>query len=109
MNESIQTPVTPAITENAAVAFCCNAYAEAHQAALANGKGPVFATLDAYAAYRAAMPALSGEQNIRDFVACTAHGMLIDAIDGSVGARLLYAAQVAHRTLHKSPPKPEPK
>ncbi len=52
------------------------------------------------------MPPLSGEQNIRDFIACAAHGMLIDAIDPPVGARLLYAAQVAHRTLHKSPLKP---
>ena len=106
MQESIQAP-TPATTENPAVAICLNAYAQAHKAALAHGKGQVFANLDAFAAYRAAMPALSGEANIRDFIACAAHGMLIDAIDGPIGARLLYAPQVAHTTLRTRSSKPK--
>lgn len=46
-------------------------------------------------------PPLSGADNIRDFIACVAHGMLIAAIEGPAGARLLYAAQVAHCTLEK--------
>jgi hypothetical protein len=103
MTEALQASTT----DNPAVAICLNAYAQAHKAALAHGKGNVFANLDAFAAYRSAMPPLSGEENIRNFIACTAHGMLIDAIDAPIGARLLYAAQVAHRTLHKSPSKPE--
>jgi hypothetical protein len=49
------------------------------------------------------MPPLSGDENIRDFIACTAHGMLIDAISGTDAARLLYAAQVAHTTRRHLP------
>jgi hypothetical protein len=46
------------------------------------------------------MPPLSGHENIRDFIACVAQGILIEAISGSDGARLLYAAQVAHTALN---------
>ena len=46
------------------------------------------------------MPPLSGHENICDFIACVAHGILIEAISGSDGARLLYAAQVAHTALN---------
>ena len=49
-------------------------------------------------AYRNAMPPLVGAHNIRDFIACTAQGMLMGVIDSACGARLLYAAQVAHAT-----------
>jgi hypothetical protein len=35
------------------------------------------------------MPQLSGQENIRDFIACVAYGMLIKAITGPDGARLL--------------------
>ena len=57
------------------------------------------ARLIGYSAYRSAMPPLTGPENIRDFIACTAHGMLIEAIDGPDAARLLYAAQIANGTL----------
>ncbi len=89
---------------NLAVARCCDAYTTAMKAASARGKGQVFATLDAEKAYRSAMPPLSGYENIRDFIACTAHAMLIGAIDGANGTRLLYAAQVAATLV----PKPSP-
>ncbi len=85
--------------ENAAVARCCNASTDAHDAALAAGKNRISAGLDAAAAYRKTMPPLSGQDNIRDFVACIAHGMLIGILLGPDCARLLYAAQVAHSTL----------
>jgi hypothetical protein len=50
-------------------------------------------------AFRKAIPQLSGQENIRDFIACVAYGMLIKAIPGAEGARLLYAAQVANSTI----------
>jgi hypothetical protein len=55
----------------------------------------VFAGRAADKAYREAMPPLSGHQNILDFIACTAHGMLIEAINENACAKLIYAAQVA--------------
>jgi hypothetical protein len=97
---------SPAV-QNPAVAFCCDAYARAQKAAKARGKGVVFAAIDAQRAYRKAMPPLCGLENIRDFIACAAHGMLIGAIDGADGARLLYAAQVAHTTVRNQPASPK--
>jgi hypothetical protein len=58
-------------------------------------KGRVSASKAAHDAYRNALPPLSGVENIRDFIACVAHGILIDSIRDCVAARLLYAAQVA--------------
>ena len=49
------------------------------------------------------MPDLSGYQDIRDFIACVAHGMLIGAIDAIEGPKLLYAAQVASGVLRHEP------
>ena len=46
-------------------------------------------------AYRGAMPSLVDPESIRDFIACTAHGVLIGAIDAKDSSKLLYAAQVA--------------
>ena len=46
-------------------------------------------------AFRLATPPLVGAENIRDFIACVAHGILIGVIGGNDGARLLYAGQVA--------------
>jgi hypothetical protein len=45
--------------------------------------------------YCAAMPVLDSPENIRDFIACTAHGILIGAIPAERSGQLLYAAQVA--------------
>ena len=101
-------PFCPA-SENSAVARCCDAWTLTHHAASAKGKGQVFARLDAAEAYRRAMPPLSGSHNTRDFIACTAHGMLIGAIEGLDGARLLYAAQVAHSTLQSQSAKQKPR
>ncbi|HEX3894242.1 MAG TPA: hypothetical protein VHW46_16830 [Terracidiphilus sp.] len=46
-------------------------------------------------AYREAMPPLVYEANIRDFIACVAHGILIDVLSLEESSKLLYAAQVA--------------
>jgi len=80
---------------NPAIAYCIKAYTEALQASLRTKDCRYSAETAAKAAYRSAMPPLSGSRNIRDFVACVAHAMALNAIDGADGARLLYAAQVA--------------
>jgi hypothetical protein len=49
------------------------------------------------------MPPLSGYENIRDFIACVAHAMLIGAIQSEQGSKLLYAAQVALCTVRNQP------
>ena len=54
---------------------------------------------DAAEAYCAAMPDLSGYENIRDFIACTSYGMVNGLIDAIEGSKFLYAAQVASSVL----------
>lgn len=46
-------------------------------------------------AFRDAMPPLAGRQNVRDFIACVACGLLKGVISNSESPRLLYAAQIA--------------
>lgn len=84
----------PALS-NAAVARCCDAGVTARRAAIAKGFPDYKATTAARDAYRKSMPPLSGSENIRDFVACVAHGMLIEVFSNTDSAKLLYAAQVA--------------
>jgi hypothetical protein len=94
---------TDPVSSNRAVVRCCEAYAIAYRAAKKLDKSNYTTTDEARRAFRAAMPLLSGSESIRDFIACVAHGMLIEAIEGPAGARLLYAAQVAHTTLRSQP------
>lgn len=88
--------------QNPAVARCSQAWTNAYDVALPT-EGE-FSALDAASeAFRKAMPPLAGSQNIRDFIACVAYGMLNDILAGDEGTKLLYAAQVAHT----STPKPQ--
>jgi hypothetical protein len=80
---------------NPAVARCCDALERVRAKSEAGIRGTIYPHSDCAAAYRRAMPSLSGLENIRDFIACAAHGMLIGAICATDAARLLYAAQVA--------------
>jgi len=67
---------------------------------------------DASKAHRNAMPLLSGSDGISDFIACVAHGVLIDAITPQMSTQLLYAAQVAvgaRPRQPESPKEPRPK
>jgi hypothetical protein len=61
------------------------------------------AATDASKAYRNAMPLLSGASEIGDFIACVAHGVLIDARTPQMSTQLLYAAQVAIGALPYQP------
>jgi hypothetical protein len=95
------------VSTNPAVETCCKAYARAFKAARKESDSRLHALDEGEKAFCNAMPPLSGYENIRDFIACVAQGMLIKAIPGSDGARLLYAAQVAHSTLRGQPMQPK--
>lgn len=82
---------------------CCDAWNDTYKARIENGGSTVQATHFANLAYRNAMPRLVGYENIRDFVACVAEGLLLGAITDSQSSRLLYAAQVAQGTLRYQP------
>jgi hypothetical protein len=86
---------------------CCIAWQSAYNATLAQKDSEYLASRDASFAYRRVMPTLNGQDNIRDFIACVANGMLLGAIDGNRGARLLYAAQVALTSFRTKSSRPE--
>jgi hypothetical protein len=89
--------------QNPAVARCCDALDSTLKACTINGDVLPWAYIDAYKAFHAAMPPLSGYQNICDFIACVAHGMLIGAIQHTSGTKFIYAAQVAFSTVRRQP------
>ncbi|MGB9407965.1 MAG: hypothetical protein WCA89_10535 [Terracidiphilus sp.] len=90
-----------------AVRRCCAAYRRAFNAYMEASDGDSYDKMKAAGegglAYRNAMPLLSDYEGIRDFIACTAHGILIGAIPPERSGHLLYAAQVALSTLHREP------
>jgi len=88
---------------NAAVARCWDAWMKRYKAEMLKGEEDVFAAHEADASYRDAMPPLLDYESIRDFIACTAHGMLIDIIQHKNGTQLLYAAQVALAAIGHKP------
>jgi hypothetical protein len=98
----------PENSQNPAVSRCCKAWNRAFNASFAREKNIYSARDEAGAAYRDAMPNLSGEQNIRDFIACAAHGILIGAIEEKMSTKLLYAAQVASGALARAEKPPAP-
>ena len=115
MTEAIQTTPAPseasepiAVPENPAIARCLNGWACAYKLEKAKKDDHYEAVRKGNHGYHKAMPRLSGYENLRDFIACVAHGMLIGAIDGDDGTRLLYAAQVALGTVRRQPPAPKP-
>ncbi len=97
-----QTSPDPA-PRNPAVIRCCQAWQSSIEDSRAKKMDRFDAQDRATAAYRNAMPDLSGYENIRDFVACIGHGMLIGAFDGIEGPKFLYAAQVAIGALRHEP------
>ncbi len=88
--------ITIVAHENPAVAQCVRAWVLFYCEATMKGASDLSARAKACQAYRLAMPPLTGCRNIRNFIACTTHGMLLGALDGNEATRLLYAAQVAH-------------
>jgi hypothetical protein len=91
----------------AAIKRCCAAWKRAYDAYMKGKDGSVmtmyFAADDAGPAFCKAMPPLVGYENICDFIACAAHGILINAIPEKRANQLLYAAQVALVSLNYEP------
>jgi hypothetical protein len=91
--------------ENPAVARCARSWMLFYFEARMKGRSDDSARASARTGYRLSMPPLAGSRNVRDFIACTTHAMLLDIFDGNEAARLLSAARVAHTaSLSKSKP-----
>jgi hypothetical protein len=88
--------------QNPAVAHCCEIWESTRLKALKDGRSLVLARVAAHKAYQKALPPLAGDENIRNFIACVAQGMLQGSILSPDGARLLYAAQVAKSAARAS-------
>ena len=91
----------------AAVQRCCAARDRSLQESRAKKRDLYDTRKLANEAFCAAMPDLTGYENIRDFIACAAHGMLTGAIDPIEGPKFLYAAQVAVGALRHEPKEPK--
>jgi hypothetical protein len=97
--EILGNSLDPSLEPCPAVDRCCDAWNRACKTQLAKGDSNTAARFQANLAYRHAMPRLVGYENIRDFVACVAEGILLGAITESQSSRLLYAAQVAQGAI----------
>jgi hypothetical protein len=96
---------SPAL-ENPAVAHCCEVWESTRRQALNAGCNMIIARVAAHKAFQKSLPPLTGLENIRNFIACVAHGMLVGAILSPDGARLLYAAQIAKSAAHSPATQP---
>lgn len=92
---------SPAL-QNPAVAYCCQVWDSTCRQALQQGRNLVFARVEAHKAYQKSLPPLTGDENIRNFIACVAHGILIGAILSRDGARLIAAARAAQSANRNS-------
>lgn len=54
-------------------------------------------------AYRDSLPVLSSRQDILNFIACVAEGVLLEAIPENTSSKLIYAAYAALRALPREP------
>jgi len=97
---------SPAL-ENTAVAHCCEVWERTRRQAREAGNGVVVSRVAGHKAFQKSLPPLTGRENIQNFIACVAHGMLIGAILSPDGARLLYAAQVAMAAAHSPATQPK--
>ena len=91
------------VSGNPAVALCCETRNRVYLEQKAKHRDEFDANCAANKAFRDAMPPLSGYENICNFVACVAHGILTGSIEGKNGTKLLYAAQVALSTVRHHP------
>jgi hypothetical protein len=95
------------LTCNPAVHHCYLAAQQAAQAILEEDPDDTLQALwNATNSYCNAMPSLAGHENIRNFIACVAQGMLLGVIYYDEAPKLLYAAQVALSVLPREPRNP---
>jgi hypothetical protein len=90
-------------TRTPAVQRCCEARDRSLQESRARNVDNYDTRRFAAEAFCAAMPDLSGYENIRDFIACASYGMVNGLIDVIEGSKFLYAAQVAIGVLRYEP------
>ncbi len=88
--------------QNPAVTRCLKAWNRTYKESPKKKNDDYEAEKAANEAFRAAMPNLIGIDNIRDFIACIAYGMLNNIITDEQGTKLLYAAQVALASASKN-------
>jgi hypothetical protein len=98
---AVDSIVNGSALDNVAVIRCCGAAHRAFLAAVADGKPNDTAESEGTEAYRRAMPPLDTDENIRNFISCVAHAMLIRVIDPVEAPRLLYATQCAVAAVRK--------
>ncbi|HEY1985952.1 MAG TPA: hypothetical protein VGG85_11105 [Terracidiphilus sp.] len=96
-----QTAITPKAPKLTAVSRCTLAFRQAFREQMARAKDEWLAQDIASKQFRKTLPRLSGEDNIRDFIACVAQGVLLEAIEPKLSSSLLYAAQVALYSLRR--------
>jgi hypothetical protein len=97
---NIDSPAAAKVSSvKAALRRCCAAWQRALDANLR--EGDYTAAKEASAAYCKAMPVLEGEDGLRNFIACAAHGIVIGAIPEKRGGQLFHAAQVALAALKR--------
>lgn len=87
-----------------AIDRCSKAWYTAFQQSTDAGKNPVAVRLIANEAYRYAMPPLNSPKNIKDFIACVVHGMMVGAIIDELGNRWIQAARAA-AVMHRKAPR----
>ena len=97
-----------AVSTNPAIARCHLGWDPVYNHYIAKGWHRLSASRHAAYFYRAAMPPFTSPQNILDFIACAAHGILIGAIDPKEASRLIYAATAALTALRAMPASPNP-
>lgn len=95
LSAPVAPPDTSPALKNPAVAHCCEVWESTRCQSLKAGSSVVIARVAGHKAYQKSLPPLIGLENIQNFIACVAHGMLVGAILSADGARLLYAAQIA--------------
>jgi len=93
-------------TQNSAVARCLRAWQRAYKKACAEGDSDFKAKCAGDRAFLRSMPALSGYDNIRDFIACVTYAIVIDVLRSKDAEHLLEAAKVALTTLRQQPKPP---
>ncbi|MGA8042816.1 MAG: hypothetical protein WCA37_08440, partial [Terracidiphilus sp.] len=71
----------PASTVNPAVTRCTDAWNHTYQNEFARTRSEALAQHAARRAFSNTMPPLVGFDNIRDFIACCAQGVLLGALD----------------------------
>ena len=97
-----ETTPAPAV-RSAAIQRCCNARDLSLQESRDKKRSHFDTQERANKEYQAAMPELSGYQNIRDFIACVSYGTIAGGVHPIESSQLLYSAQVAISALRLEP------